>query len=83
MQFVTASYVGKAEHVGVRVRKLRQAQDRSRKWLAEVWGCTVASVSQIENGQRKLSLERADQLAEALGVSLDRIVKGARTGKAA
>jgi len=67
--------VAKAEHVGVRVRRLREAQGRSRRWLAGVWGCTVASVSQIENGQRRLSLDRAAKLAEAAGVTLDRIAR--------
>lgn len=59
------------------MRKLREAQGRSRKWLAEVWGCTVASVSQIENGQRRLSLDRAAKLADAAGVSVDRIARRA------
>ena len=73
----------KCEHVGARVRRLREARGYDRQWLSGLWGCTVANVSQVENGSRALSLQRAASFADALGISVDTITAGAKTGRRA
>lgn len=60
------------------MRRLRVARGYDRKWLANLWDCTVGNVAQVENGLRSLSLDRAAAFASALGISVDTITAGAR-----
>ena len=54
---------------GKHLQSLREAKGYSQEQLAEMIGCTVQTVSNIENDRYKLPFERAYQLAEIFGVT--------------
>jgi transcriptional regulator with XRE-family HTH domain len=59
---------------GERVRKIREALGMTQERLAEILGISRPSVSQIENGKRRLSAEELLKMAKALGASADEIL---------
>lgn len=62
--------------MGKRVRKLRRMLDLTQGQLAEICGCSQATIANIEQGKRKPSIELAEVLANALGATIDFLVKG-------
>jgi XRE family aerobic/anaerobic benzoate catabolism transcriptional regulator len=55
--------------VGLRVRGLRQQRGMTQAELARQSGVSVRFLGQIEGGEGNVSLEKLEQVAEALGVS--------------
>lgn len=55
---------------GERLRELRRARRMSQEELAFRSGLTQTYLSQVEKGQRNISLVNIEKLAKALGVSL-------------
>ena len=66
--------------VGPRLRSLRQQRDITLAALAESTGISVSTLSRLEGGQRKPTLELLLPLARAYGVQLDDLVGGPQTG---
>jgi transcriptional regulator with XRE-family HTH domain len=66
--------------VGPRLRTLRRQRDITLSALAQSTGISVSTLSRLESGQRKPTLEQLLPLARAYGVPLDDLVGGPATG---
>jgi transcriptional regulator with XRE-family HTH domain len=66
--------------VGPRLRELRQQRDLTLTRLAETTGISVSTLSRLESGTRKPTLELLLPLAEAYQVTLDELVDAPETG---
>jgi len=66
--------------VGPRLRALRQARDTTLAQLSETTGISVSTLSRLESGQRKPTLELLLPLAQAYRVPLDELVGAPDTG---
>lgn len=62
--------------IGQRIKQLREDSGMDQKELAKKVGILNASLSDYENDKSEPSLKNAMKLAEALGVSIDFLVKG-------
>src|SRR6478672_5951007 len=68
------------EGVGARLRALRQERDLTLAELSEGTGISVSTLSRLESGSRKPTLELLLPLARAHGVTLDELVDAPPTG---
>jgi transcriptional regulator with XRE-family HTH domain len=67
----------KADAIGERIKRLREARDMSQRQLSKATKLPQSLLSQIENGVRPgsgMRVEAARRIAFALGVSLDALV---------
>lgn len=68
------------EAVGPRLRRLRQRREITLSDLAEETGVSTSTLSRLESGQRRPTLEQLLPLARAHGVTLDELVDAPPTG---
>ncbi len=66
--------------VGPRLRALRQQRDTTLAELSATTGISVSTLSRLESGSRRPTLELLLPLARAHGVSLDELVDAPPTG---
>jgi len=66
--------------VGPRLRQLRQERDATLGDLAQETGISVSTLSRLESGARRPTLELLLPLARAYGVTLDELVDAPETG---
>ncbi|MFD9888000.1 helix-turn-helix domain-containing protein [Amycolatopsis sp. NPDC059027] len=66
--------------VGPRLRELRKRAELTLTDLAEATGVSVSTLSRLESGSRRPSLELLLPLAKAYGVPLDELVDAPSTG---
>jgi quercetin dioxygenase-like cupin family protein/DNA-binding XRE family transcriptional regulator len=66
--------------VGTRLRTLRQQRDTTLAQLSAATGISVSTLSRLESGARRPSLELLLPLARAHGVTLDELVDAPPTG---
>lgn len=66
--------------VGPRLRALRRARGTTLAQLAETTGISLSTLSRLESGGRKPTLELLLPLARAFGVQLDELVGAPATG---
>lgn len=66
--------------VGPRLRSLRQRHDTTLAELAATTGISVSTLSRLESGQRRPTLELMLPLAQAHGVPIDELVGAPPTG---
>jgi transcriptional regulator with XRE-family HTH domain len=66
--------------VGPRLRALRRQRDTTLAALAEATGISVSTLSRLESGQRRPTLELLLPLARAHGVQIDELVGAPPTG---
>ena len=66
--------------VGTRLRDLRSSNDVTLAVLAERTGISVSTLSRLESGQRRPTLELLLPLARAYRVTLDELVDAPETG---
>lgn len=66
--------------VGPRLRALRQQRGATLRDLADETGISVSTLSRLESGQRRPTLEQLLPLARAHRVSLDELVDAPATG---
>ena len=66
--------------VGPRLRELRQRREMTLTQLAETTGISVSTLSRLESGARRPTLELLLPLAEAYQVTLDELVDAPETG---
>lgn len=57
--------------LGVRIKQIRRMKGASQKELADVLGCSEAQISHIENGNRKISMDMVERLADFFKISYD------------
>ena len=57
-------------NTGQRIRQLRLAKGIKAQWVATQIGVSPSIYHRIETGRQNLSVERAQRIANALGVSL-------------
>jgi transcriptional regulator with XRE-family HTH domain len=69
----SANIVGR---VAASLRGLRRARDISQQELAKLAGVTPSAISQAERGERGLSLATIARLSEALGITIDDLLRG-------
>ena len=62
--------------LGKRIRELRRARSMSQEQLAEAADLVQHYVSQVEQGERNVSIVTLRLLAQALGVTLPMLVEG-------
>jgi transcriptional regulator with XRE-family HTH domain len=62
--------------LGRRLAEIRERRGWKQKDLAEKAGLSVAFISEIENGHRNVSSEKLLRLANALGASIDYLLRG-------
>lgn len=60
--------------IGPRLRALRQGQDRTLAHVAEATGISISTLSRLESGRRRATLELLLPLARAYQVPLDDLV---------
>jgi transcriptional regulator with XRE-family HTH domain len=68
------------DSVGPRLRALRQRRDVTLTELASQTGISVSTLSRLESGQRRPTLELLLPLARAHGVQIDELVGAPTTG---
>ena len=66
--------------VGPRLKQLRQRRDITLSDLAEETGISTSTLSRLESGLRRPTLEQLLPLARAYGVTLDELVDAPPTG---
>jgi transcriptional regulator with XRE-family HTH domain len=66
--------------VGPRLRELRRQRDTTLAALAEATGISVSTLSRLESGQRRPTLELLLPLARAHGTAIDELVGAPQTG---
>jgi transcriptional regulator with XRE-family HTH domain len=66
--------------VGPRLRALRRQRDITLAALATATGISVSTLSRLESGQRRPTLELLLPLAQAHGVQIDELVGAPQTG---
>jgi transcriptional regulator with XRE-family HTH domain len=62
--------------VAASLRALRRTRDLSQHDLAKLAGVTPSAISQAERGERGLSLTTMARLSEALGITIDDLLRG-------
>ncbi len=66
--------------VGPRLKAVRQQKAATLRAVAETTGISVSTLSRLESGQRRPTLELLLPLARAYGVALDELVGAPETG---
>jgi transcriptional regulator with XRE-family HTH domain len=59
----------KANHIGHRIRKIRELKNFTQEQVAEKLGMTISGYSRIEREEVSLSIDKLERIAEILGVS--------------
>jgi len=62
--------------LGERIKEFRRARDMSQEALAEAADLVQHYVSQVEQGERNISITTCRALAKALGVTLIELLAG-------
>jgi len=63
-------------HPGDRVKAAREQRNWTQEQLADAAGISKGFLSDIENDKRNISSESALKIADALGISLDYLLRG-------
>ena len=68
------------DRVAASLRALRRARDLNQQELGELAGVTPSAISQAERAERGLSLSTLARLTEALGITIDDLLRGEDPG---
>lgn len=63
------------KELGRNIRKYRRIADLTQEQLAEKCDCSTSYIGQIENARSKPSVEALVNIANALGVTVDQLLK--------
>lgn len=80
MENMTDDLAPVLDAVGPRLRELRRTRGTTLAQLSETTGISLSTLSRLESGQRKPTLELLLPLAKAYGVQLDELVGAPPTG---
>ena len=61
--------------IGDNIKRLREAAGMTQEQLAEIMNVTHSAVSLWESGKRSMNVKQADKLAQALGVTLNDLMR--------
>ena len=75
-----SALTGLLDAVGPRLRALRQQRAATQGQLSQTTGISVSTLSRLESGQRRPTLDLLIPLAQALQVPLDELVDAPPTG---
>ena len=64
-----------AQHVGARARTIRDTQGLTQRQIADKAGMVHQEVSRFESGTSNPRLDTLEQIADALDVSVEELVK--------
>lgn len=64
------------ERIGVHIRVMRQKRGLSQEKLAEMTNMSSKYISHIETAKKNASLESVVKIANALGITVDRLLYG-------
>lgn len=64
------------QRLGLNIRHYRHTRQITQIELAELVGCSVGTISKLEHGQYKPSVELIFQVAHALGCRASELVEG-------
>ena len=64
------------ERFGERVRELRKAKGWSQEEFAHHCGLDRTYEGSVERGERNVALRNIERIAAALGISIERLMKG-------
>ena len=62
------------KHIGKQIHRIRKQRGMTQKELAELIGTSKSDISDMENGRKKLSVDRLDNIAIALDAHLNIIL---------
>jgi len=54
--------------IGEKIKKLRRLKEKTQKELGDFLGCSEAQISHIENGNRKISIDDINKIANFFNV---------------
>lgn len=57
------------------IKTVRNSKGIKAKWVAEKIGVSISTYTEIEAGRRNLTLERAEEIAKALGMTLPELLQ--------
>lgn len=57
--------------MALRIKELREDNDLSQRYIANILGCTQSAYSKYEKGERNISYQALIKLADFYDVSLD------------
>jgi len=60
---------------GALIKEVRNSKGIKAKWVAEKIGVSISTYTEIEADRRNLTLERAEEIAETLGVKLPDLLR--------
>jgi len=61
--------------IGENIKRLREDKNMTQEDLAQILGVTSSNISQIESGDRGLNISKAQKIAQALGITIDELVR--------
>ena len=61
--------------IGDNIKRLREAAGMTQEQIAEIMNVTHGAVSLWESGKRSMNVKQADKLAQALGVTLNDLMR--------
>lgn len=64
-----------SQKLGDNIRKIRQRNKMSQGDLSRAMNVDMAYISYIESGKKNPTLSTLEKIAEALGVSVDKLLK--------
>lgn len=59
---------------GALIKAVRRSKGIKAKWIAEKIGVSVSTYTEIEADRRNIALERAEEIAAALGMTLPELL---------
>ncbi|MDI9461754.1 MAG: helix-turn-helix domain-containing protein [Saccharofermentanales bacterium] len=64
-----------AQNIGQRIKAIRNSRDLTLKQLSEMTGLSSGFLSQFERGMTNIAIDSLNQIAKALGVPLESLLK--------
>lgn len=64
------------QNMGERIRAVRKAAGVTQRELAERLGIFYQQISQYERGERNPKYETVEKIADALGISVEELIRG-------
>jgi transcriptional regulator with XRE-family HTH domain len=60
---------------GALIKAVRNSKGLKAKWIAEKIGVSISTYTEIEANRRSITLERAEKIASAMGMTLEELLR--------